>query len=116
MAEEASRRTAESEQMRELEQVPSQLRGGSESSLVARSVSRFLGCRCVQSVSLRRRDERSVKSVDGSISSSAAMPVLQALQRTENLLNKYTKDYLKLKHDSLQRQRQDKEQIEERLF
>ena len=44
------------------------------------------------------------------------MPVLQALQRTENLLNKYTKDYLKLKHDSLQRQRQDKEQIEERYF
>jgi len=34
------------------------------------------------------------------------------LQRTEALLNKYTKDYLKLKHDSLQRQRLDKQHIE----
>ena len=36
----------------------------------------------------------------------------EQLQRTESLLNKYTKDYLELKHAALEQQRGDAERIE----
>lgn len=37
----------------------------------------------------------------------------QRLQQTESLLNKYTRDYLSLKHSALQKERTDAERIEQ---
>ena len=64
--------------------------------------------RAVTPLSPRRSQERTRRAAEA----ERMQEVEQSLARTQGMLQRYTKDYLRLKHDSLQTQRTQTEQVE----